>query len=136
VSQPRNLEERVSSLEQEIKVLRAEAAAARALAAGADRDVADYREEMRGQTRLIQALRESQVEQVTRLDQQITQLDQRTRAGFGVIAGMLEQLGATRPTDESGNAPYRMRWQVPCPRRDSNPHAPMGVITPKDLIRF
>jgi len=44
-------------------VIRQEAAAARALAAGADRDVADYRAEMRSQTRLLNALRETQVEQ-------------------------------------------------------------------------
>jgi hypothetical protein len=49
-----NLEElaqRVAALEAEIGVLRQEAAAARALAAGADRDVADYRAELRGHTR-------------------------------------------------------------------------------------
>ena len=42
-------------------VLRAEAAAARALAAGADRDVAEYRSELRTHTRMLNALRETQV---------------------------------------------------------------------------
>ena len=58
-----SIEERVSALESEVAVIRQEAAAARALAAGADRDVADYRAEMRSQTRLLNALRETQVEQ-------------------------------------------------------------------------
>lgn len=57
------IEERLAALEAELPQIRQEAAAARALAAGADRDVADYRAEMRSQTRMINALRETQVEQ-------------------------------------------------------------------------
>lgn len=41
---------------------RQEAAAARALAAGADRDVAEYRAELRGHARVLSALRETQLE--------------------------------------------------------------------------
>jgi hypothetical protein len=43
-------------------VVRQEVAAARALAAGADRDVADYRAEFRAHTRTLNALRETQLE--------------------------------------------------------------------------
>jgi chromosome segregation ATPase len=56
------LEQRVAAVESEVKLVRREAAAARALAAGADRDVADYRAEMRAHTRGLNALRETQVE--------------------------------------------------------------------------
>jgi len=57
----------VATLRGEVTELHREVAEARALASGADRDVADYRAEMRAQTRLIEALRESQVEQGVRL---------------------------------------------------------------------
>jgi hypothetical protein len=57
-----NLERRVTAVEAEVAVARQEAAAARALAAGADRDVADYRAEMRAHTRGLAALRQTQLE--------------------------------------------------------------------------
>lgn len=55
------LERRVATLEAELAIVRQEAAAARALAAGADGDVADVRAELRGHTRVLGALRETQV---------------------------------------------------------------------------
>jgi len=48
-------------MEAELVVVRQEAAAARTLAAGADRDVADYRAELRGHSRVISVLRETQL---------------------------------------------------------------------------
>jgi hypothetical protein len=57
-----DLERRVAAVESEVVLARREAAAARALAAGADRDVADYRAEMRAHTRGLNALRETQLE--------------------------------------------------------------------------
>jgi hypothetical protein len=56
------LEQRIAAMEAELVVVRQEAAAARALAAGADRDVAEYRGELRGHTRVLSALRETQLE--------------------------------------------------------------------------
>ena len=56
-----------ATLASELPVLRAETAAARALAAGADRDVSDYRSELRSHTRMLNALRETQVEQYREL---------------------------------------------------------------------
>jgi chromosome segregation ATPase len=57
-----DLERRVTAVEAEVVEVRREAAAARALAAGADRDVADYRAEMRAHTRSLEALRQTQIE--------------------------------------------------------------------------
>ncbi|KAB1924103.1 hypothetical protein F8271_30715 [Micromonospora sp. ALFpr18c] len=72
------LAQRVATLEAEVGVLRQEAAAARALASGADRDVADYRAELRGHTRTLGALlRETQLEQgqaITGLGEKVDQL--------------------------------------------------------------
>jgi len=56
------LAERVAALEAEMVVVRQEVAAGRALAAGADRDVAEYRAELRAHTRTLMALRETQLE--------------------------------------------------------------------------
>ena len=56
------LEQRIAAMEAEMAIVRQEAAAARALAAGADRDVAEYRAELRGHTRVLSALRETQLE--------------------------------------------------------------------------
>ena len=56
------LEQRIAAMEAELAIVRQEAAAARALAAGADRDVADYRAELRGHTRVRSALRETQLD--------------------------------------------------------------------------
>ena len=57
-----NLERRVTAVEAEVAEVRREAAAARAPASGADRDVADYRAEMRAHTRGLEALRQTQLE--------------------------------------------------------------------------
>src|SRR5206468_1453968 len=54
--------QRVTAVEAEVAEVRREAAAARALAAGADRDVADYRAQMRAHTRGLEALRQTQIE--------------------------------------------------------------------------
>ena len=64
----RDVEDRLQALEAEVRVLREEAAAARALAAGADADVAEYRSEMRGHTRVLNAIREDQLDQGAKVD--------------------------------------------------------------------
>lgn len=60
------LEQRIAAMEAKLAVVRQEAAVARALAAGADRDVAEYRAELRGHTRVLWALRETQLEKLTK----------------------------------------------------------------------
>jgi hypothetical protein len=96
-----NLEElelRLAAVEAELPEIRQEAAAARALAAGADRDVADYRAEMRSQTRMINALRETQVEQgQVQAEQGQVQAEQgqalsEIKTGMTQIVGLLNEL--------------------------------------------
>jgi hypothetical protein len=53
----------VRQLRAELALVAADAQAARTLAAGADRDVAEVRAELRSHTRVLTALRETQVEQ-------------------------------------------------------------------------
>jgi chromosome segregation ATPase len=85
------LEQRVTTLESEVGVLRQETAAARALAAGADRDVADYRAELRGHTRTLNALRDTQVEQ----GHAITALTERVGQLTGTVNHIRDQHGAS-----------------------------------------
>jgi hypothetical protein len=111
MSSPKDLEQRVSAVEAEVVVARQEAATARALAAGADRDVAEYHAELRGHGRVLTALRETQVEmQLSMLDLRATQIElgelqlrhyaehnadaAELKAGMSQIVRMLEGLGA------------------------------------------
>ena len=75
MSDPGDLERRVTALEQEVARLSGElerahedTEAARLLASGADRDVSDVRGQLRAQRLLLQALRDTQIEQGKRLD--------------------------------------------------------------------
>ena len=93
--EPPALEARVEILEREVARLRelrerlgliaGDAAAARVLAAGADRDVSEVRAELRAHTTVLNALREDQLALHTELGVLRTE----TRAGFATLgAGM------------------------------------------------
>jgi chromosome segregation ATPase len=117
-----NLESRVGLLEREMVRLReqvaltsSEAAAARVLAAGADRDVSEVRAELRAHTQALNALRETQLEldqkvtkldqKVTGLDQKVTGLDQKVTRGFGTLAtGMAQITALLTPNAGSGQS--------------------------------
>jgi chromosome segregation ATPase len=98
-----DLEARVSALEAQMRLVRADAAAARVLAGGADRDVSAFAAKLDAHTRALNALRETQLEQgmaigelsrrVEGLDQRVDGLDQRVdgleremRQGFAMTA--------------------------------------------------
>jgi len=63
MSTPDEVETRLTALEDDVDRLREEGAQTRALAGLVDRDTSDLRTILRGQTRLLGALRETQVEQ-------------------------------------------------------------------------
>ncbi|WP_157362109.1 hypothetical protein [Haloechinothrix halophila] len=63
-----DLESRVTALEEQMRVVTADAAAARVLAGGADRDVSAMQDQLRAHTKLLNALRETQVEHGDKLD--------------------------------------------------------------------
>jgi chromosome segregation ATPase len=100
------LEERVAALEAEVTRLREQTTDTHALAAHADRDVAEFRNELRAQTRLISALRETQVEhyeehkadtgqvkaEVTALRTEMVALRTEMVAKFDQVQGGLEQV--------------------------------------------
>ncbi|MGI8536543.1 MAG: hypothetical protein ACR2K2_08590 [Mycobacteriales bacterium] len=85
VAAPEDLESRLSAVERELAQLReqtalaaVDAAAARTLSAGADRDVSEVRAELRAHTSVLHALRETQLDHGGRLDR----LEARVDAGF------------------------------------------------------
>jgi hypothetical protein len=88
-----DLERRLAAVESEVAVARREAAAARALAAGADRDVADYRAEMRAHTHGLNALRQTQLEHYAEHKADSAELkvgSAEIRAGIAHIVHLLE----------------------------------------------
>ena len=86
-----DLAQRVAAMEAELAVVRQEAAAARALAAGADRDVAEYRAELRAHTRTLGALRETQLEHYAEHKADAAEI----KAGIAQVVHLLEGLGGT-----------------------------------------
>jgi len=74
------LERRVAALETQMHGVRDDAAAARVLAGGADRDVSAFGARLDAHQRLLEALRETQVEQGERLarhDERFDRLERR-----------------------------------------------------------
>jgi hypothetical protein len=79
VSDIDDLRARLVVVEDQVTQLAEDAAATRALAAMADRDVAAFRQEMRGHTRVLNALRETQLEQGRTLQEHTRMLGEHTR---------------------------------------------------------
>jgi hypothetical protein len=89
------LERAVARLRDQAAVTASDAAAARVLAGGAGRDVADMRTELRAHTQTLNALRETQLEQGQRLDtldRRMDTLDGRVTEGFAKVNAGMEQI--------------------------------------------
>jgi len=100
-----DIETRVAILEREVVQLReqvafcsSDAAGARVLAAGADRDVSEVRAELRAHTQALNALRETQLDQ----DRRITGLDRKVTEGFATLSTGMAQITALL-TGETGS---------------------------------
>jgi chromosome segregation ATPase len=105
------LEPRFTKLEFEVSRLREDVASARALAALADRDVAELRTEMRAHHQVLNALRETQLEQ----GQQIDELRQEMREEIGGLRQeMREEIGGLRQEmhQEIGGLRQEMREEI------------------------
>lgn len=98
-----SLEERVAALESEVIRLREQVTDTHTLAAHADRDVAEFREELRGQTKLINATRLDMGDlrdRMTGLENRMTGLESsvdggfaEVNAGLAAIVRMLDNIG-------------------------------------------
>jgi len=89
----RDLEHEVQRLKDGIEISRADAAAARVLAGGADRDVSDVKPLLRAHTQTLTALRETQLEQ----QDEIGALRSEMRQGFGMLHTGMAQIVAALP---------------------------------------
>ncbi len=83
-----DLEARVNILEEQMLSTRQDAAAARVLAGTADRDVSEFKQTLNGHTKVLNAVRETQVEQGQRLDR----LEAKVDSGFTKVNIAIEQI--------------------------------------------
>jgi chromosome segregation ATPase len=98
------VEREVARLREQVALSSSDAAAARVLAAGADRDVSEVRAELRAHTQGLNALRETQLEQgreITTLRQDLVELGREMRGqgremreGFATLATGMAQITA------------------------------------------
>lgn len=82
-----DLEARVTVLEEQVRSTRQDAAAARVLAGTADRDVSDFKQTLNGHTKVLNAVRETQIEHGQRLDA----LEAKVDSGFTKVNISMEQ---------------------------------------------
>ncbi|MGW7008787.1 hypothetical protein ACWGCW_39965 [Streptomyces sp. NPDC054933] len=88
---------RIDALEAEVTTLREDSATTRALTAMNDRDVAEFRTELRAHCQTLHALRETQLEQ----GRQIQALDTEMRRGFATVLTAVQAI-ADRLGDRPG----------------------------------
>jgi chromosome segregation ATPase len=98
------LEHEVAHLREEITTTRSDAAAARILAGGADRDVSAFGAKLDAHTKTLNALRETQVEQgeilrehsekIDRLETRFDGLEREMRHGFATLGTGMAQITA------------------------------------------
>jgi chromosome segregation ATPase len=99
------LEHEVAELREQVALAKSDAAAARVLAAGADRDVSEVRAELRAHTQGLNALRETQLEHgraIGELREEMGELRQEMRNGFATMATGMAQI-TTLLTEISGS---------------------------------
>lgn len=106
---------RVARLEQQVDEIRADlreskqdSAAARVLGAGADRDSQAVRDELRAHNRVLEALRQTQVEQGVMLERQASVLDLFGRS-LGYQAATLDQHSVTLDQHSATLAEHTVR---------------------------
>lgn len=84
------VERDVARLREQVALTSSDAAAARVLAAGADRDVSEVRAELRAHTQGLNALRETQLDQGREMREQGREM----REGFATLATGMAQITA------------------------------------------
>jgi chromosome segregation ATPase len=82
VTDPDDLPERVARLEREVPKARADAAAARFLAGCADRDVSELKAELQSHKKVLEALRETQLEQGQEFRARLTNVENEMHESF------------------------------------------------------
>lgn len=88
------LEGEMAELREQVTIARSDAAAARVLVSGADRDVSEIRAELRAHTQGLNALRETQLEQ----GRTISELRQEMPEGFAEVRREMRDSFSTMAT--------------------------------------
>ncbi|MCY7342503.1 MAG: hypothetical protein LH603_11830 [Pseudonocardia sp.] len=89
------VEHELARLRDQVAIVAADAGAARPLAVGADRDVSEVRAELRGHTRTLNALRETQVEHgnaILELRAETVEMRAEMRGGFATLTTGVEHI--------------------------------------------
>lgn len=89
------LRRRLEALEAEVTTLREDAATTRALAAMNDRDVAEFRTELRAHRQVLGALRETQLEQnqkIDALEAKVDALEGKLDRGFATVLSGIQAI--------------------------------------------
>lgn len=90
-----DLEARVTVLEEQVRSTRQDAAAARVLAGTADRDVSEFKQTLNGHTKVLNAVRETQIEHgqdIAALKTEVGSLRAEMSSGFTKINVNMEQI--------------------------------------------
>ncbi len=90
-----DLETRVTALENQMQYTRQDAAAARVLAGTADRDVSEFKQTLNGHTKVLNAMRETQIEHgqnISGLKTDVADLRTEMQSGFTKINVSMEQM--------------------------------------------
>ena len=90
-SRVQRLEDEVARLQDSVAVSRSDATAARILAGGADRDVAEMKAVLRAHTQTLNALRETQLEQGRQIAELRTELHSKIDAEVGGLRSEMQQ---------------------------------------------
>jgi chromosome segregation ATPase len=91
-----DLESRVTALEEQMRDTRQDAAAARVLAGTADRDVSEFKQTLNGHTKVLNAVRETQIEDhhdIAALKTEVGSLRADMTSGFTKVNVGMEQIG-------------------------------------------
>ncbi|MEV6878153.1 hypothetical protein [Amycolatopsis sp. NPDC051128] len=90
-----DLEARVTALEEQMQHTRRDAAAARVLAGTADRDVSEFKQTLNGHTKVLNAVRETQVEHgrdIAGLKTEVSSLRAEMQSGFTTVNIGMERM--------------------------------------------
>ncbi|WBB57838.1 hypothetical protein O7599_19350 [Streptomyces sp. WMMC500] len=95
MSETDELRRRIDALEAEMDALREHLTTTRAVVAINDRDVAEFKSELRAHKQVLQALRETQLEQGKRIDA----LDTKVSTGFATVLAAVQAIADRLPEE-------------------------------------
>ncbi|MGW2644233.1 hypothetical protein ACWC2T_04770 [Streptomyces sp. NPDC001393] len=99
MSEIEELRRRMDAFEAEMDALREQITTTRAVVAINDRDVAEFKTELRAHRQVLQALRETQIEQGQRLEN----LEAKVDRGFATVLSAVQTIADRLPDEAPGD---------------------------------